>query len=79
MNNTRSFFSRVCHSPIPHRVAVLLFALAWSSLAFCGEIHDAAQRQGKRVKAPSGVTCHVTLGTTEQVCHFGTCTFAGTV
>jgi hypothetical protein len=25
------------------------------------------------------VTCHVTLGTTEQVCHFGTCTFAGTV
>ena len=39
----RTFFSWLCHSPIPRRAAVMLFALAWSSLAFCGEIHDAAQ------------------------------------
>ena len=41
--NTHSSFSRFCHSPIPRRAAVLLVALAWSSLAFCGEIHDAAE------------------------------------
>src|ERR1035437_7312102 len=41
--NTHSFFSRFCHSPIPRRAAVLLVALAWSSLAFGGEIHDAAK------------------------------------
>jgi len=35
-------FSRFCHSPIPRRAAVVLVALAWSSLAFGGEIHDAA-------------------------------------
>jgi ankyrin repeat protein len=41
-----SFFSRLSHSPIPHRTAVTLvtlIVLAWSSLAFCGEIHDAAR------------------------------------
>ena len=40
--NLRSFFSRLCHSPIPRRAAAALVALALSSLAFCGEIHDAA-------------------------------------
>ena len=43
MMNMHSFFSRLCHSPIPRRAAVMLVALAWSSLAFCGEIHDAAK------------------------------------
>ena len=41
--NTHSFFSRLGHSPITRRAAVMLVALAWSSLAFCGEIHDAAK------------------------------------
>ncbi len=35
-------FSRLGHPPIPRRAAVMLLALAWSSLAFSGEIHDAA-------------------------------------
>jgi len=34
---------RLCSSPIRRRAAVLLVALAWSSLAFCGEIHQAAR------------------------------------
>ena len=34
--------SRLCRSPIPRRVAITLVVLAWGSLAFCGEIHDAA-------------------------------------
>jgi ankyrin repeat protein len=34
--------NRLCHSPIARSAAVLLIALAWSRLAFCGEIHDAA-------------------------------------
>ena len=38
-----SFFSRLSHSPIPRHAAVTLVVLAWSSLAFCGEIHDAAK------------------------------------
>src|SRR5271170_90848 len=37
------FFSRFCHSPITRLAAITLVALAWSSIAFCGEIHDAAQ------------------------------------
>jgi ankyrin repeat protein len=41
--NTRSFFSRICRSSIPRLAAVMLAALTWSSLAFCGEIHDAAE------------------------------------
>ena len=36
-----SFVSRLCHSQIPRRIAVLLVALTWSSLAFGGEIHNA--------------------------------------
>jgi ankyrin repeat protein len=52
MNNTHSFFTRLCHSPIPQRAAVTLIALAWSSLAFCGEIHDAASKGDlEKVKA----------------------------
>jgi ankyrin repeat protein len=31
-------------SPIALRAAVMLIALAWSSLAFCGEIHDAVRK-----------------------------------
>ena len=41
--NTRSFFHKLCHLPIPHRVAVMLFVMVWSIPAFCGEIHDAAK------------------------------------
>ena len=41
--NTQWFFSRRGYSPIPRRAACLLGALAWSSLAFGGEIHDAAK------------------------------------
>jgi hypothetical protein len=33
----------LCFSTIPRRAVVLLVALAWGSLAFCGEIHDAAR------------------------------------
>ena len=52
MNNMRSFFSGLCHSPIPRHTVVMLIALAWSSLAFCGEIHDAARYGNlERVKA----------------------------
>jgi ankyrin repeat protein len=40
--NTLSLFSRIGHSSISRRAAVLLVALVWSSLAFCGEIHEAA-------------------------------------
>lgn len=40
--NTHSFLTRFCHSPIPRRAAGLLVVLAWSNLAFCGEIHSAA-------------------------------------
>ena len=38
-----SFSSQFCHSPILRRATVMLVALAWSSLAFCGEIHNAAK------------------------------------
>jgi ankyrin repeat protein len=36
-------FYRICHFPILRQAAFTLFALAWSNLAFCGEIHDAAK------------------------------------
>ena len=39
----QSLFSRLCHSPILRLAAVMLVALAGSSLAFGGEIHDAAK------------------------------------
>ena len=41
--NAHSFSSRVCNSSIRPCAAVLLPALTWSSLAFCGEIHRAAR------------------------------------
>ena len=44
MNSMHSFFSRFCQYPLPRRAAVMLFALAWSSLTFGGEIHDAAKK-----------------------------------
>jgi hypothetical protein len=37
-----SFVSRLCYSPTLRHAAVMLIVLIWSSLAFCGEIHDAA-------------------------------------
>jgi ankyrin repeat protein len=39
-----SFFSRLSHSRVPRRAVVLvaLVTLAWSSVAFCDAIHDAA-------------------------------------
>ena len=50
--NVSLSLSRLCRSPIRRRVAITLVVLAWGSLAFCGEIHDAA-RDGDldRVKA----------------------------
>ena len=42
MNNMHSFITRFCQFVLC-RAAVTLVALAWSSLAFCGEIHDAAR------------------------------------
>jgi ankyrin repeat protein len=38
----RTFISQLSHSPIPRLTAVTLIALACSTLAFCGEIHEAA-------------------------------------
>ena len=38
-----SSFSRFRHSPFPRGTTVTLIALAWSSLLFGGEIHDAAK------------------------------------
>src|ERR1035441_5944820 len=50
--NTHSCCSRDYRSPIPCRAAVLLVALAWSSLVFGGEIHEAAKAGDlKKVKA----------------------------
>src|SRR5271155_441505 len=52
MNDLRSVFNRLCGSLISRRAAILIAALAWSSLAFCGEIHDAAQNGDvEKVKA----------------------------
>ncbi len=41
--NMNTFFNWLCYSLISRRVAVTLVALACSNLAFCGEIHDAAE------------------------------------
>jgi len=40
--STQSFCGRFFPSPIPCRAAILLVALAWSSLTFSGETHDEA-------------------------------------
>ena len=41
--NITTFLSRLFRSPIPRVAIVTLIALACSTLAFCGEIHDAAK------------------------------------
>ncbi|HKW28259.1 MAG TPA: ankyrin repeat domain-containing protein [Verrucomicrobiae bacterium] len=58
--NRNSFFSRICHSQILRLATVLLVALAWSSLAFCGEIHDAAMA-GDLAKVKALLTAHPDL------------------
>ena len=35
---------RLFSSPVALRAAVMMIALAWSSLAYCGEIHDAIRK-----------------------------------
>ncbi len=40
---SNSFFSNLFHSSIHGRALVVLAVLAWSNVAFCGEIHDAAR------------------------------------
>jgi ankyrin repeat protein len=42
--NTNNSPCHLFHSQIPCIAGVMLFMLAWSNLAFCGEIHDAAGR-----------------------------------
>ena len=52
MTKIHSFFNRLCDHPLTFRPTIMLvalLALAWSSAAFCGEIHDAAE-QGDVVK-----------------------------
>jgi ankyrin repeat protein len=39
-----AFLPRLLHPQITRIAAVLLITLVWSSLAFCGEIHDAAEK-----------------------------------
>jgi hypothetical protein len=56
MNKMQAFFSRLFRTPIITPLAavmlVALLALAWSSPAFCGEIHDAAENGDlEKVKA----------------------------
>jgi ankyrin repeat protein len=42
-NNARAFCGRSGHSLLSRSALFLLFALAWNSLTFCGEIHEAAK------------------------------------
>jgi ankyrin repeat protein len=52
MDKMDVFFNRLHHSLILRLATVMLVALAWSSPAFCGEIHDAAQDGAlRKVKA----------------------------
>ena len=37
------FLDRLFRFSIPRLTVVMLFALDWSNLAFCGEIHEAAE------------------------------------
>jgi len=70
---TYFFVNRFCHSPI-FRAAVVIVAFAWSNLAFCGEIHDAAENGNlEKVKAllkdnPDLVFSKDTNGTTPLNC-----------
>ena len=57
--NMRSHFSRTCQAPIL-RSAALLVMLAWSRVAYCGEIHDAA-RDGDLVMVQSLLKGNPTL------------------
>ena len=41
--NRHSFFGRFCRSSIPSLAAITLLVLAWGSVAFCQEIHDATR------------------------------------
>ena len=43
MKTIHSFFSRLFRSTNIRRAVVILGAMFWISLAFCGEIHDAAK------------------------------------
>ncbi len=43
MKNVLSFFSWLCHYPIPRLAVILLVSMVWSNLAYCSEIHDAAK------------------------------------
>ena len=50
--NAHSLFNRLCHSSISRCIIVTLVVLAWNSLAFCDEIHDAADSGNlEKVKA----------------------------
>jgi len=63
MKNMVSSFSWLCDFPIPRRVAVTLVALAalaWSSLAFSAEIHEAV-RSGDLAKVQALVKAHPDL------------------
>jgi ankyrin repeat protein len=60
MMNTRSFFGRLCRSSIPRLATITLVALAWGSLAFCDEIHDAA-RDGDLAKVQALLEHHPDL------------------
>jgi ankyrin repeat protein len=43
--NNNAFLSQICYSQIPRRAVMMvaLITLAWSSIAFCGEVHDAVR------------------------------------
>jgi len=60
MNPLRTSLKRICHSSIPRWTAVTLLALTWTSFAFCGEIHDAAQK-GDAAKVEALLKAHPEL------------------
>jgi ankyrin repeat protein len=43
MNTMHTFFSRHRRASIPRYVAIILLVLVWNHLAFCGEVHVAAE------------------------------------
>jgi ankyrin repeat protein len=55
-----SFLGRRFRTPIHRLATVTLFALAWSSFVFCGEIHDAA-KQGDLAKVNALLKGHPDL------------------
>jgi uncharacterized protein len=44
MNLLQSCVTRFLHSSVLRRTAIILLALTWAGIAFCGEIHEAAQK-----------------------------------